>query len=677
VERFSRNDFGLTRAHFWALFNCKKGGDTLIKILNQQLQPVAILENAYSIGYEKSFNALWTANFSLPLNDEKNAECQSLYFVEVTDNDDYIGLFRIIPSNTVKSESTNEVKYQCEHVLSTLLDDVLFLYHQNDNLTTRDNLQYVIDNQTTKRWKLGTVGMTRYFSYKWENENLLSALFSIPKTFDVPYQWTYDTQSYPWILNLVEPESEVTCEIRYGKNQKSIEREVDPTVIFNRIYALGYGEGDNQLTIKSVNGGIPYVEDAESIAKYGLRSYIWVDKRFESPETLKANAQALLSQWKVPKVTYKASAADISSITGEDVDKLKMGRIVRMVDDDLGTIEARIMKESKGDLTGNPGDISLEIANKVEDLSTTNADLERRQQINELYSQGATNIDSHDYNDNADPDNPAEITFYLPDELVKINKLLLSFKTDKFRAYERAIEGGGAVVSTTSSGGGSTQTSSSGGGSTQTSSSGGGVSTSTSSGGGTSQTSSAGGDHSHLMFSAFAGPVEVVSNRGFYGKTSGGTDYTFQLPATNGADVYTYSSSGNHTHSVTVPNHAHDFNVPNHSHSVGIPNHTHDVSIPNHSHDITLPNHTHAIQFGIYKLDNLPSAVVIKVDGNTVPFTDTSGDNIDLIPYLSKDGDGKVNRGWHTITVAPDDLGRINAQIFTQFFIQSRGGGSF
>jgi phage minor structural protein len=633
----------------------------LIKILNQQLQPVAILENAYSIGYEKQFNALHTASFSLPLNDDKNAECQSLYYVEVMDNDEYIGLFRIIPENTTKSESANEVKYQCEHVLATLLDDVLFLYHQNDNLTSANNIQYVIDNQTTRRWKLGTVDFTRYFSYKWENENLLSALFSVPKPFDVPYQWTLDTQSYPWTLNLVEPESEVTCEIRYGKNQKSIEREVDPTVIFNRIYALGYGEGDNQLTIKSVNGGIPYVEDAESIAKYGLRSYIWVDKRFEDANTLKANAQSLLNQWKVPKVTYKASAADISSITGEDVDKLRMGRIVRIVDDDLGIIEARIMKESKGDLTGNPGDISLEIANKVEDLSTTNADLERRQQINELYSQGATNIDSHDYNDNADPDNPAEITFYLPDELVKINKLLMSFKTDNLRAYERAIEGGGAVVSTTSSGGGSTQTSSSGGGSTQTSSS----------GGGTSQTSSAGGSHRHKVFGYVndtGSAVPPTNLKNYVGSNSDGSAALGLYISGYSGDIYTKDASGDHTHGVSIPNH---------THTVSIPNHTHTVAIPNHTHDITLPNHTHAIQFGIYKLDNLPSAVVIKVDGNTVPFTDTSGDNIDLIPYLSKDSEGKVNRGWHAITIAPNDLGRINAQIYTQFFMQSRGGGSF
>jgi phage minor structural protein len=635
--------------------------------LNQQLQQVAILENAYSIGYQKLFNELWTATFTLPLNDPKNENCQPLYYVELVEDiedvedGEYIGLFRIIPENTVKNESANEVKYQLEHVLATLLDDVLFLYHQNDNLTTSDNIQYILDQQSTSHWQLGTVDITRYFSYKWENENLLSALFSIPKPFDVAYQWTWDTQSYPWTLNLIEPESEVSCEIRYGKNQRTIEREIDPTVIFNRIYPLGYGEGDNQLTIKSVNGGIPYVEDAESIAKYGLRSYIWVDKRFEDATTLMANAEALLKQWKEPKVTYKASAADISIITGEDADKLKMGRIVRIIDDDLGIIEARIMKESKSDVTGNPGDISLEIANKVDDLSTTQADMERRQQINELYSQGATNIDSHDYNDNADPDNPAEITFFLPDELVKINTLVLSFKTDNFRSYEKAIKGGGAVVSTTSSGGGSTQTSSSGGG----------VSTSTASGGGTSQTSSAGGNHTHLMFSG-GGAVshDESMDKEFYAYGDSGQTSSVRvvIGGTIADDLYTRGSSGNHTHGITLPDHTHDFSTPNHSHTVNIPNHT---------HGITLPDHTHDIQFGIYKLSELPTAVAIKVDNNTVPFTETSGDNIDLIPFLSKDADGKVSRGWHTATIAPNDLGRINANIYTQFFIQSRGGGSF
>src|SRR5690606_4837450 len=114
--------------------------------------------------------------------------------------------------------------------------------------------------------------------------------------------------------------------------------------------------------------------------------------------------------------------------------------------------------------------------------------------------------------------------------------------------------------------------------------------------------------------------------------------------------------------------------IPNHTHEINIPNHTHEIDIPAHQHDITLPDHTHEIQHGIFKLDRTPSKVTIKVDGNVVPITATSGDSIDLIPYLALDSENRVQRGWHTVEITPNDLGRINAQLMVQFFMQSRGG---
>ncbi|MGN1217993.1 MAG: phage tail spike protein, partial [Phocaeicola sp.] len=546
---------------------------------------------------------------------------------------------------------------------------------------TKQVLQYLIDKQTTKHWKLGTVSMTRYFSYKWENENLLSAIFSVPKPFDIQYRWTWDTTSYPWTLNLVEAETEVSCEIRYAYNMRSLEIEEDPTVIFNRIYPLGYGEGDNQLNIKKINGGIPYVEDKASIEKYGLRAYVWVDKRFEDVKTLKASAEGLLRDWKVPKVMIRGNAADISKITGRPIHELTEGKVVRLVHPDLGVIEQRIVKESKSDFKGNPGDIQLEIANKTEDLGTTTMDLERRQQINELYSQGATNIDSYQYEDNCDSTHPAIIRFYFPDELVRINTCHFSYETSAFRAYERATKGGGATVKSTSSGGGTTATSSSGGGSTATSSSGGGTTATSSSGGGTTATSSSGGNHRHRMFTydESTGSKTPISNFGKYyaAADSGGQSAALVTMPGAAGDLYTKESSGNHNHNVTVPSHTHSVEIPNHTHSVNIPNHSHTVTIPDHSHNITLPDHTHELEYGIFEYDKSPSKHTIKVDGAIIPITALSGDNINLIPYLSKDSEGKVTRGWHELSIQPNELARVTANIVSQFFIQSRGQGDY
>lgn len=642
-----------------ALFLLLKGGETLIKILNQSRQPVAILENAYGISYTKRLNEIWGASFNLPLDDPKNAECQPLNYVEIVDDltGEYIGLFRIVPAETRKLTTINEIKYVCDHVIATLLDDILFEYHQTVNWTTRQNIEYLLDKQTTKHWRIGTCDFTRYFHYKWEDENgLLGPLFSIAQPFDEQYVWTYDTQSYPWTVNLVRPSMNVTCEIRYGKNQREIERDIDPANIVNRIYPKGYGEGVNQLTIRKVNANKPYLEDVASIAKYGLKSYVWVDRRFEDANTLKASAQALLTEWAVPKVSYRVKAVDLSSLTGMDVDKLRLGRVVRMIDPDLGTFEARIVNESKADITGDPGEIELEIANKTADLGTTAADIERRQQINEVYAQGATNIDSHDYNDNADQLNPAIIRFYLPEEMVRVNKVDLTFETTEFRTYGKATQGGGATATTTASGGGTTATSSSGGG----------VSTSTASGGSSTQTSSSGGGTTTT-----SSIVDFASNVLQTEAPISGTAFDTHTHAIIGA------SNLSHSHSVSTPNHTHSVSIPAHTHDFSTPNHSHSVNIPSHTHDFSIPDHTHEIQHGIYKLTRKPTAVSIKVDGNTVSHTSITGEKIDLVSYLAADTGGRVRRGWHTVEITPNDLGRITAQIKTQFFIQSRGGGSY
>ncbi|WP_347320013.1 phage tail spike protein [Rossellomorea sp. RS05] len=662
------------------------------------------MQNAYDIGYEKRLNELWLASFSLPLADPKLEYCEPFNLVEIIDDstDEYIGLFRIEPSLTRRNESAGTVDFTLKHVFATLLDDVLFRYHQTTNWTTTQNIDYLLGRQSTKNWRRGVVDFVRYFHYKYENENgLLGPMLAIPKPFNEDYQWTYDTQSYPWTLGLERPSNAITCEVRYAKNMREIEREIDPSQLVNRIYPLGFGEGVNQLGIEKVNGGKPYLEDFASVGKYGLKAYVWADRRFEDAQSLKDNAQALLQKWATPKVVYKVKAADLSVLTGEPVDKFVEGALVRIIDPDLGVITQRIHMVSKPDITGAPGDIDLEIGSLTDDIATANVDIERKQQINDAYTQGATNLDSHNYVDNCDSTHPAVVRFFLPEDLVNVNTMSLSFETEPFRAYSRATEGGGATTKTTSAGGGTTATSSSGGGTTATSTSGGGVAKSTASGGGSSQTSSsgggttqsssAGGNHRHRMF-AFAsdmGSATPPSNfKNFIATAnSGGTAAASAFFPAVSNDLYTEGSSGNHAHSVTVPahthsvsipSHTHDFNIPNHSHDVTIPDHTHRVTIPNHSHDITLPDHTHEVAHGIYELSNRPTAVTIKVDGKTVPGSSTSGNDIDIIPYLAKDTDGKVSRGtWHEVTLTPNGLGRINASIISRLFISSHMGGNF
>src|SRR5690606_29422786 len=127
------------------------------------------------------------------------------------------------PKLTIKNESTQEVRFQCEHVLATLMDKSLFQYVQRSNFTTDDNIEFLLSRQHHKHWKKGKVEFTRYFHYSWENANLISALFSIPRPFDEQYLWEHDTKSYPWTLDLVKPDTEPICRIKEGYNLIGLE----------------------------------------------------------------------------------------------------------------------------------------------------------------------------------------------------------------------------------------------------------------------------------------------------------------------------------------------------------------------------------------------------------------------------------------------------------------------
>jgi len=654
-----------------------------IKVYDIKLNLVAILENAYKIGYVKEVNNLWTCTFSLPLNDPKRFEVKPKYFIELYDHDKYIGKFIVNPKKTVKDESDNSITYNCEHVLSTLHSDVLFRYHQVMNYTTKQVLLMLLEQQEVKHWKLGLVEFSRYFHYAWENEDsLLNALISIPKPFNESYLWTWDDTKYPFTLNLVHATDEKIDIIRYGKNLKGIEKDEDPTGLITRIYPLGYGEGVNQLGIEGVNNGVPYLQAEQSIIdQYGIHKRIWVDRKIENAQSLKASGQGLLDRYKKPQVTISVDCIDYELIDPYKLVKYDIAKIVGVYDQDTDTNDdLRIMKLSKPDIYGDPSNIQFEIGNVRDDIGTTITDLQKKQLVNDTYSQGSTNIDSRDFQDNCDSDHPAVIRFQIPNDVKNVNELLLTFETLKFRAYERAIKGGGAVVASTSAGGATVGSTSAGGATVGSTSSGGATVNSTSSGGGTVKASSGGGDHVHKMFHGGGIVPAEPSTIGLYTAFSDSgrnTSASFYAKGT-GSSFYTYGSSGNHTHDISIPNHSHNINIPNHKHDISIPNHTHDINIPNHKHEITLPDHTHDIEFGIFELYATPSKVTIEVDGNTLPFDSIRGQDINLIPYLAKDDEGKLQRGRYVeIKITPNSLARINATVTGRLFIQSRSGGTY
>lgn len=650
----------------------------MIKLKNLKLETVGVLENAYDISYTKEDNQIWLSSFSLPLNDPKIKLLNHLHYVEIYDDlaDKEVGLYRIMPIDKQKSINSQKVTVDCMHVLHTLSDSVINNYYQRDNLTTRQNIESLLNLQNNKDWVLGRCDFTRYFSYSWENENgLLNALFSIPKPFNEPYKFTWDTSAYPWTLNLIKPEVEPSCRILEGHNLKGLDIQSNPMQMVNRIHAKGIGEGVNSLTFKTINSGKDYVQNNQAIAENGGRviSYVWVDRRFTDKAHLKSSAEGLLKKWSQPVITWKIDAIDLNAIhvkqTGKKLtlDDLEEGKVVRLDTNDFGTHDLRIMKATKKDITGSPWDLTLEIGNVNETLSGTLADSERQNEINTNYANGATNLFVVRGEENADSTHPVNIWFNIDDDIFNINQIRLDIDVTPFRAYSKAVKGGGAMVGSTASGGYYGSSTQGGGGSAQ-----GG----TSAAGGAAQvgsTSSANGSHRHKMFN-YDGVVNHSWNKDVALSYSGmdATVPIYVQGSGRAANLYTAEAADNHSHSVNV-------NIPAHSHSfsVNIPSHSHQFTVPAHTHSITLPDHSHEIEFGIFEHSDRANKLTIVVDGELTPFSDTTINFVDIIPYLKKDDSGLITKGKHSIEITPNKLAHIAAQVTCRVFIRSQVGGEF
>ncbi len=125
-----------------------------VRVYDQNNDLQAVLENAGDVGYSLAHNDLWTASFTLPTADPKNAACQAHSFVRLPDGPRDTGLYRIISMPSGEEAAASGVKqYSMEHVMAMLLDDVLFGYHEvgGAEMPTGDVIAYILSRQTTAR----------------------------------------------------------------------------------------------------------------------------------------------------------------------------------------------------------------------------------------------------------------------------------------------------------------------------------------------------------------------------------------------------------------------------------------------------------------------------------------------------------------------------------------------
>lgn len=663
---------------------------------NKKVHTLAYLENAYEIEYTQALDTVSTCSIRLPADDPKAKYLDPNNLIEIEDNGESVGLFWI--EQIIKVKEANSIYYNIigYHAINSLSRILLFGLHQYTGLPVSETIQALLETEAEHGgrkqvdWDFGGSDYDNVIDYSFENVSVYSALQSITKNWKEPNMWVYDTSVYPFKVSLRRMSNEITSRLHSGYNLLELSVEDEYLAMANRYYALGSGEGVNQVNLlyaKDLESETEaqnehyYVENAGSIEKYGLRESILVDRSITEPSLLLLAANEKLDYYSRLDPIIKVRAADVWEETCQPIDHFVPGQVCRIIEPELDYDEPwRIIRRTKPDLTGKPGDVELILGRMYNTIANAIDKVYNRDQEEKRTSQGATNCYGYSVQDNAGTDqngniDPVVLRFRLPDDLLNVNKCVLDWQTENFRTYSQgAAAGGGTTI------GMDTDTTTAGGGGTTI-----GIDTDVSSSTTADTVVTSGevtpdyvvnpGDPDHpyetnVHWSVYDGreksKFEPFADWGTLGWVS-----PVRIATDHGDDnALIFAHDHPHYHNVTIKGHNHK--IP-HTHILG--DHVHRMP---HTH--TTPDHTHNLEYGIYKEPTLAvSGIRIEVDGTVLDGVyGLDKDGLDIIPHLRRSSN-YIDRGMHTIKFYPVASGankalcRISAQVFIQCFIQSRG----
>lgn len=680
------------------------------------IETTAYLENAYDVAYTLPADDLYTCSFKLPGDDPKAIHLTDTCLIELWDNGERVELFGIDSKAEVSDDSGHVLTVTGTHVRKILREKALFSVHQFTGLPIGDVIRGLLETtdedgqKKQKDWVLSPDFDEHLrdlaIDYAFENSDIDSALWSLTENWETPTLWTYNTAVYPFEINLQAAPAYASSVIRRGHNLASLSINKPISTVANRIYALGSGEGINQISIMNAEdleldptgetkNGHYYVDDQDSIDHYGVIEDYHIDRSINDPPLLLMGAKSTLQNYKEVKPVIQIKAVDLYPQTKLPQDRFVTGYGCLIEDSETGLNNVyRILSLSKSDVKGKPADIDLTLGDMPNTLAGAMTRLYRRDNADKVNAQGATNIWSRPFADNADAQHPITFKFRLPEDLVYINKLTLDIDIEPFRAYETGQAGGGGNTKTSSE----TLTTDQ---NTKTTSAAGGDTTVTYEDDvQTSEQVNATYSYSYPPGSEFA--IKTQTKWSYHNEDpdkrdlepstahqdepdrvfSGGFVYPADiadavgLPEEAGSPlvpVIMFQHSHPHTHNVVIPGRSHVIGA--HTHNIA---HTH--TIPGHTH--TINEHTHAIEYGIYEEPTLPiSSIRVQIDARDV--TAIGGGptytGIDLLKSIPKDQSGRVSRDQHTLTITPisKDIGgkglcRITGELFIQCFVQAR-----
>ena len=277
-------------------------------------------------------------------------------WVEVFTQNGSAGVYRVVSASETY---TGEASAELEHGICALGDAIIpgkgtISGALSEVLSAMLGYQVVVAGGAPL-WALGSVATNAQASFDHDSTNLLSAVLAV-----VPdgYMLTFDQRALPWRLGVAKMAETAECEGRLSRNLRGVTVTVDDEDFCTRIYC-------NMLPS-------PGYMDGPTVGTWGVKAKTITAQENVTQESLTAYITQYLEDHKNPRVSIECDAEDLSSITGERIDRMEKGRLFRLALPDYGvTMEERILAVRTGSAYDDPERVRLTLANSIRDTADT------------------------------------------------------------------------------------------------------------------------------------------------------------------------------------------------------------------------------------------------------------------------------------------------------------------
>ena len=277
-------------------------------------------------------------------------------WVEVFTKSGSAGVYRVVSASETY---TGEASAELEHGICALGDAIIpgkgtISGTLSEVLSAMLGYQVVVAGGAPL-WALGSVATNAQASFDHDSTNLLSAVLAV-----VPdgYMLTFDQSALPWRIGVSAMETMPSCEGRLSRNLRSVTVTVDEEDFCTRIYC-------NMLPA-------PGYMDGPTVGTWCVKAKTITAQENVTQESLTAYITQYLEDHKNPRVSIECDAEDLSSITGENIDRMEKGRLFRLALPDYGVaMEERILSVHTGSAYDDPERVRLTLANSIRDTADT------------------------------------------------------------------------------------------------------------------------------------------------------------------------------------------------------------------------------------------------------------------------------------------------------------------